>query len=60
MKVSGFNKTSLYDVMMAQAEMENNSITREELGEIVRGGNRSEIEEAVAKMEEAGGYENLE
>lgn len=60
MKVSGFKKNSLYDIMMAQAEMESRAITREELGEIVRGGDPSEIEEAIAKMEEAGGYENLD
>lgn len=52
---------SMLDIVNAQAALaEKDKITLEEFSEAMRSGDRSTIEEAVAQMQEAGGYDNLE
>ena len=50
----------MLDFIMAAAEAEGNPITREEFARIRRTGTPDEIAEAVERMMDAGGYDNLE
>ncbi len=51
---------SMLDYIKAQAEHENDVITLDEFSSAMRSGNRAQIEEAVSRMEAAGGYDNLD
>lgn len=50
---------SIYDIINSLVNLEQR-LTKEEFGRIRREGTEEELIEAVARMESAGGYENLE
>lgn len=62
MAITGYKRKgrSMLDFIMAAAEAEGNPITREEFARIRRTGTPDEIAEAVERMMDAGGYDNLE
>jgi hypothetical protein len=55
-------RMTVLDFIMAsaEAEREGRKITKEEFTYIRNHGTKEEIQEAVEKMEAAGGYDNLE